>query len=55
MNAANPKDRQVNCRLDSELHDTLIETAREHDMPVSMIVRFAVRDYLARAREGIRL
>lgn len=51
MRARKPKDRQVNCKLDSDLHDTLIETARENDMSVSLIIRMALRNYLAGAQQ----
>ena len=46
MRPTRPKDRQVNCKLDSELHDTLIETARQSDEPVSLVIRRALRSYL---------
>lgn len=41
-----PKDRQVNFKLDEELHDTLVEAARADDVPMSTVVRMALRDYL---------
>lgn len=49
------KVRKRFVRLEPADDDWLVDTAEEHGLPISTIIRFAVRDYRARAREGIRL
>ena len=39
-------DAVLNMRLPKEMHDALVEIAREHGVPVAHVVRSAIRQWL---------
>lgn len=41
------KDRRVMARLDADLHDRLVNVAQQNGLPVGLVVRLAIRNYLA--------
>jgi predicted transcriptional regulator len=43
------REQKVSARLDDDLHQRLVSLAAELDIPVSQIVRSAVREYVERA------
>lgn len=44
------KDKSGYFRLDEQTYNRLVRTARESDLPISTVVRAAIREYLKRTR-----
>jgi predicted DNA-binding protein len=48
------KDKEVKCRVSAEMREQIEKIAITRDIPISQVVREAIKEYIQEERDGTR-